>query len=182
MKRFVRWPASLAMALLCAAAWIGWPQSSAEREMAAQEIPEAELMELSRLADGILAGENRIWVVSAHTEDGLIRFRGSDPSEAIQWIKRQHDADVWYLNVQGKLDANRTLDQLWERMQSAAEAELIHAYEDGNTFSNSYVSPRFSAAVGSGDEAMNVQAAAHLNTETGVWRITLGTPAILIEY
>lgn len=145
---------------------------------------------LERLADGMLAPTGRLWVVGVRTPDGLLRWSGDDAGEAARWIERAEaalpDADGpsnWFVNVQGALAAPDLAD-VWVRIEKAADAKLLDAYADAaaGTYSFSYSSPRFGMTVGEGAGAIGLQAAAHRDTETGIWRVTLGTPAVLLEY
>ncbi|HZG85746.1 hypothetical protein [Paenibacillus sp.] len=180
-KRWYGWAMAVLLAAACAAALAGW--SAAEGSAR----PAEDLAALERLADGIVAEDGRLWVVSVRTSEGLLRWSGDDAAEAREWIERtsaelRGDAPVWFVNVQGPLAAGDG-QGLRYRVAAAADAIQVDAYEEpGRTYSYGYRSPMFPSTIGEGDAAIGLQAAAHLDTETGEWRATLGAPAVLIEY
>jgi len=183
MKRFVGWMTGAALALVCAAGLGGWMPAIAEPAPAA---PTDDVAALAALADGLAAEDGRLWVVGVRTANGLARWSGNDAAEAVRWIEEASASlgdgkAEWFVNVQGALAAGNVED-VWSRLPDAAAATLVESYEDRTTFSYSYRSPSFAGAVGEGDGAINLQAAAHLDTETGLWRVTLGTPVVMIEY
>ncbi|TLS51172.1 hypothetical protein FE782_15660 [Paenibacillus antri] len=184
MKRFAGWMAGAALALICAAGLGGWMPAFAANVSSGS--PADDAARLDALANGRIAEDGRLWVVGVRTPGGLERWSGDDAAEAIRWIERRQaaldgkDAD-WFVNVQGTL-VPADVQAVWPRLADAAGAALVEGYEDGTTFSYSYRAPSFSASVGEGDGAINFMAAAHLDTETGLWRMTLGTPVVMIEY
>ncbi|WP_199615304.1 YwmB family TATA-box binding protein [Paenibacillus alkalitolerans] len=89
---------------------------------------------------------------------------------------------TWNINVQGWLQDGKLADSVWEVVESAARAAETESYEDAATRSLSYSSPLFQSSIISGEEQINLQVAAHRVTDSDRWRVTLGTPAILIEY
>ncbi|WP_274361898.1 YwmB family TATA-box binding protein [Paenibacillus thermotolerans] len=91
---------------------------------------------------------------------------------------------TWNINIQGNLvaEAQQTPDFVWEQIERSAKATMIESYEDAGSRSVTYQTPMLKASVRSGEHAVQLQAAAHRSTESQEWRITLGTPVILIEY
>ncbi|WP_309121955.1 hypothetical protein [Paenibacillus sp.] len=184
MKRFVGWMAGAALALVCAAGLGGWMPAFAAN--ASSGSPADDASRLAALASGLIAEDGRLWVVGVRTSDGLARWSGEDEAEALRWIERRQaslegeNAD-WFVNVQGTL-VPADVEAVWPRLTDAADTTLVEGYEDGTTFSYSYRAPTFSASVGEGDGSIHLMAAAHLDTETGLWRLTLGTPVVMIEY
>ena len=205
--------AVVSAAVVCGAAWTVWSMALASAEAdgrpaepaaaehawsaesaasapdlsagpAAADRPAEQVARLAALADGAIASENRLWVVTARTPDGLLRFSSEQPEEAARWIERQEAAlsgvrAAWFVQVQGDAAADGP-EALWSHVESAAAgAVLLESYSDGNTHSRAYDAPGFMPLAG---YSVSLQAAAHLHTEIGRWRITLGTPAILTEF
>lgn len=130
------------------------------------------------------------------TCDFVLRFNVQGDQEAsgsgsavTQWIENAAKqlmnnglTGTWNVNIQGYLPAGRALDTVWKNIETAAKATEVEAYEDAGSRSVAYHSSMFKSSVTSGGEKIGLQAAAHRSTETNEWRITLGTPVILIEY
>jgi hypothetical protein len=187
MNRFYRWTAAVIATIACVAALTGWSADRADR--AAEAAPAGDVEALDRLADGIIAEENRLWVVTVRTGDAMQRWSGDEAAEAAQWMEQtaaslqtNNATPIWNVNVQGALANSADIDRVTQHVQANGQATLVETYEEPRTFSYSYRSPLFEGTVASGDITLNLQAAAHQNTETNEWRITLGTPAVLIEY
>ncbi|OAS20284.1 YwmB family TATA-box binding protein [Paenibacillus oryzisoli] len=64
----------------------------------------------------------------------------------------------------------------------AYKGTVVESYEDGTTFSASLVASEFESSIQSGDQKVNVQIALHQDTISGLWRLTIGTPIITMEY
>lgn len=99
-------------------------------------------------------------------------------TDGLQWEA------AWNVMVQGSL-ADPTA-QGAEASLRAVEKELAakaqERYEDEGTVSVSYASPKLSEFVWSGDRKIHLQAALRCDSQSGKWRLTLGTPVITIEY
>lgn len=78
-------------------------------------------------------------------------------------------------SAQGAEAALRTVE-----LELAAKAE--ERYEDRGTVSVSYASPELNEFVWSGDRKLHLQAALRCDSQSGDWRLTLGTPVITTEY
>jgi len=183
-KRRYGWAAWMLLGIVCMMVLVGWKAEESEVSITR---PAEDLAALERLADGIVAEDGRLWVVSVRTSDGLLRWSGDHAAEALEWIERtsaelRGETPVWFVNVQGALVSGDG-QALRDRVAADADAVRVDAYEEpGRTYSYGYRSPAFRSTIGEGDAAIGLQAAAHLDTESGEWRATLGTPAVLIEY
>ena len=127
-----------------------------------------------------------MWVVTARTPDGFYRWSGENPEDAAQWIGRISETlpageTLWFVQVQGVADeAVENPEQFRTHVERrSAGAVPVESYSDGNTHSLAYAAPEFAPFP---DAAISLQAAAHLDTESGRWRLTLGTPVILTEF
>ena len=184
MNRYYGWVIGMLLTVACVVALAGWtPAKPATRGAAAME----DVARIEALADGVVAAEERLWVVTARTPDGMLRWSGDDAAAAARWIEETTpaagDSAQWYVNVQGKLSADATIADVRPHVEAEADATLVEAYEDGGTtFSYAYAAPAFATKVGEGDGAISLQAAAHLDTENDAWRVTLGTPVVMMEY
>jgi hypothetical protein len=172
------------LTVACVVALAGWTPAKPETRM---EAAVEDVARIEALAEGVVAAEGRLWVVTARTPDGMLRWSGDDAAAAASWIEETAPiagaATQWYVNVQGKLAADATIADVRPHVEAASGATLVEAYEDGGTtFSYAYNAPAFATKVGEGDGAISLQAAAHLDTENDAWRITLGTPVVMMEY
>lgn len=158
---------------------------------AAAEPPIDDVAALERLADGIVEPERRLWVVTVRGADGMERYAGGDAAEARRWMEATAEriagdpayaAPFWSVNVQGLLPAGADIADVPPHVEQTLQARAKESYEQPNTFSYAYETSVFRSELRSGSGAIRAMAAAHLDTETNRWRVTLGTPAILIEY
>jgi hypothetical protein len=187
MKRYVNGLAGMLLVIVIALALSGWSGVPVEGKAAA---PSGDVKALAQLADGIIGKEDRLWVVTVRGEDHHVyRWSGNSGSEALRWMNETaaswpaaSGSPSWNINVQGILADDKTVSAVWEQAERDADAAVVEAYEDQRTYSKTYLSPAFHTVLRSGDAEFNLQAAAHKDTESGKWRITLGTPAVLIEY
>lgn len=146
---------------------------------------QADVARLVPYADAVLLPDERLWIVLARTPEGLFRWSGDSPAEAQRWIESQaaefpEAGTMWFVNVQGLAAAADGPEALWADVADrAGGAEVIEAYADGNTYSRAFSAPGFAPLPGTD---ITLQAAAHLDTESGRWRLTLGTPVVMIEY
>ncbi len=182
MYRKFGWATGGLLLVACVVALAGWAPAKSDGASAAA----LDVERLAASADGVVAPEGRLWVVTARTSDGLLRWSGEDAAEAARWIEETAssagDSTLWFVNVQGTLATGAAIADVRPRIEAAAGASLVEAYEEGNTFSYAYDAPAFGSSVGEGDGAISLQAAAHLDTESGAWRVTLGTPVVMMEY
>lgn len=159
--------------------------------------PVSDVALVRRLADGTIRADGRLWVVVASGPDYMLRWAGDNAEEAVRWMKEtqarllrepepsasHRNGPLWFVNVQGTLAEGSELGDVWERLSRTVGGVPVESYEDrGTTFSYSYLSSDASGLLSSGDISVNMQASAHLDTEIGAWRVTIGTPLILIEY
>lgn len=177
--------AGILAAIIGILAWGGWIQAAKQDRLAGDGITQ-EIESLDALVDGMMEERRRLWVITIRTPQGMLRWSGTSAEEAAQWaeaaMKRFSGEPDWYVNVQGELAAAATLDWVWDRIVRETGGEAAEAYEDVTTYSYGFTSPQFPRTLRSGGVDIGLQAAAHLDTQTQRWRITLGTPAILIEY
>lgn len=125
--------------------------------------------------------------------DYTLRFtaQGAQESETGVhiWMKRTSAelrdsrlTGAWNVNIQGTLAEGRTIDSIWGHIEKSVKADIVDSYEDAGSRSVSYQSSKFESSVKTAAHTIHLQAAAHRSTETNEWRVTLGTPVILIEY
>ncbi|GIP39906.1 hypothetical protein J31TS4_31860 [Paenibacillus sp. J31TS4] len=101
---------------------------------------------------------------------------------------------AWSVQVQGELNAALTPDiaaarnddslglgAFWRQLEDGLGAKPVERYTDAATESRSYRAPQFEASVLSGGRPIGFQAAVHRTTE-GLWRVTVGTPVLTLEY
>jgi hypothetical protein len=134
-------------------------------------------------------GSQTTMMENGERTDFALRLTVQSTEEAASWMEAASElltvlelTPSWNINMQGWLQPGMNVDVVWEKTQRYADATAVEAYEDIGTSSVSYRSERFESSVNSGGKEINLQAAAHLSTQTNEWRITLGTPVILIEY
>lgn len=94
---------------------------------------------------------------------------------------------IWNIMIQGiAAQSSSTKEQVAALQPSFAkqlQAHELNRYEDAGSLSISYYSPQISNATARGEkEKMNLQVAIHRNSITQQQRITIGSPAISIEY
>ncbi|CAN7224507.1 YwmB family TATA-box binding protein [Paenibacillus sp. LjRoot153] len=101
-------------------------------------------------------------------------------------LNEQGIQGMWNVMIQGTAaeDFSLTNDpkEFLAELVKAYEGNVVERYEDGTTFSASLVSSEFEASIRSGNQKVNVQIALHLDTTSGLWRLTIGTPIITMEY
>jgi hypothetical protein len=189
MKQSFAWLAGIIVTLICVIAIAGWSETGTAGERSGPGAPIQDVEALARLSDGILEGTGRLWVVTVRGAHGLERFHGGESAEAAAWMAETaqrlgkdpaYANPIWSINVQG--EAAQDVNGIWRHIEQAGRAERVESYEQPGTYSYSYKSPLFQSKVKSGDADIHLQAAAHQDTETKRWRVTIGTPAILIEY
>ncbi|SDO99449.1 TATA-box binding [Paenibacillus sp. yr247] len=67
-------------------------------------------------------------------------------------------------------------------MAHALKGAVVESYGDVNTLSSSLASSEFKSSIMSGNQKVNLQNALHQEFITGLWRLTVGTPIITMEY
>lgn len=104
-----------------------------------------------------------------------------------KWETTLADRNVtphWNLIIQGEIREHRQRNfhpkLVHEDIMRRLNAEPTGHYEENGTFSRTWHAPGLQSA-GLGKHT-NLQSAFHRHSETGVWRMTLGTPAIPIEF
>jgi hypothetical protein len=117
----------------------------------------------------------------------------ADQAQLLKWqeqmtaqLTEQGIQGMWNVMIQGNAAeayriSNNPKEFLAELVQ-AYKGNIVERYEDGTTFSASVVSSEFEASIRSGNQKVNVQIALHLDTTSGLWRLTIGTPIITMEY
>ncbi|GIP34134.1 YwmB family TATA-box binding protein [Paenibacillus sp. J2TS4] len=124
-----------------------------------------------------------------------IRWEGSleEARLAQEWQERVTHAQPgedhkagWRINIQGGMNSTwkelADKEAVIEYIQEELKASRVDRYEDSGSLSVSLTSPLLQEYVLSGSDPIHAQAAVHRVTETGAWRLTLGSPMITTEY
>lgn len=124
-------------------------------------------------------------IVSSQTE-GV--YGGADEMRRLQreLDKKLRSLNIkpqWNVMIQGDAvaapaDPNSLLDTLSRQLL----AREVERYEDNGSTSVTYYSPVIREHISNGKQSMNVQIAVHRSSVTQQKRITIGVPAISIEY
>ncbi|GFZ96287.1 hypothetical protein GCM10008018_48290 [Paenibacillus marchantiophytorum] len=148
----------------------------------------------------VSGAEATITVASPSGQAGcytVLRLDASPQSEQSELIKWQDQADEqlkklgiqgqWNVMVQGyavEQDSAGLMDsdELVNRMVRAFKGNIVERYEDQNTVSMSLASEEFQTSIQSGNNKVNLQIALHQESTSGLWRLTVGTPIITMEY
>ncbi|ULL19240.1 hypothetical protein DVH26_35380 [Paenibacillus sp. H1-7] len=89
----------------------------------------------------------------------------------------------WNIMIQGELsDSGADPERLLNTLSRQLQGQEVERYEDRGSTSVTYYSPALQERVSNGKHAMNVQIAVHRDSVTGKQRMTIGVPAISIEY
>lgn len=134
-------------------------------------------MRLVALDDGVTAYLTVRW-------DGAVR----EFPQALEWRESmpERDGARWNIGIQGmvrdSLQANSGKEEVILSVQNKLQAQRIDRYEDAGSLSVSLSSPLLNEYIISGQHKIHAQAAVHQVTESGKWRLTLGFPAITMEY
>ena len=133
-----------------------------------------------------LSGQQQAWLTVKLSLDQ------ADAVESIKNIKKKLDKQLsgmkmepfWNYTVQGNvLDSVQASEEvLWETIETRFTAEQTGSYSDAGSTSISYSSNTFSELTPESYSAGSFQAALHRHSETGQSRLTIGIPAISIEY
>ncbi len=103
-------------------------------------------------------------------------------------IRRQLQGEasdgIWSFSVQGLaapafVDPQREIDRL---AADGMKAAVVGNYRDSGTVSVTFYSQKLKNHVNSGGKRVNMQMSLHRVTESGKWRLTVGTPLISTEY
>lgn len=102
-------------------------------------------------------------------------------------LKDQGIQGTWNVMMQGNasIEAMSLEDgpkEFLEGLVHAYKGSVVESYQDGTTFSTSLASLEFQGFILSGKQKVNVQIALHQDTTSGLWRVTVGTPVITMEY
>ena len=101
-------------------------------------------------------------------------------------LKDQGIQGKWNVMIQGNAAEEISLQnnpkEFLAELVHAYKGNVVESYEDATTFSTSLFSSEFEASIRSGNQKVNVQIALHLDTTSGLWRLTVGTPIITMEY
>ncbi|MNR47270.1 hypothetical protein D3C85_1663530 [compost metagenome] len=93
---------------------------------------------------------------------------------------------MWTVMVQGSASEEISLQQrpkeFLTKLVHAYKGSVVESYEDTTTFSVSLDSSEFQTSIRSGNQNVNLQLALHLDSTSGLWRLTAGTPIITMEY
>lgn len=99
-------------------------------------------------------------------------------------LKKEGYAVDW--NAAVKTETSIPLKEAWSKAEAAiqelGESTPLDRYEDDRTISVSYNVSYLGEGVKMKDSRVNLQVAAHENGETGLTRVTFGTPLIAGEY
>ncbi|MGO4500145.1 YwmB family TATA-box binding protein [Paenibacillus sp. 2RAB27] len=117
----------------------------------------------------------------------------ADQSQLLKWQEQmtaqlieQGIQGMWNVMIQGNaaeaISISNDPKEFLAELVQAYKGKVVERYEDGTTFSASVVSSEFEASIRSGSQKVNVQIALHQDTTSGLWRLTIGTPIITMEY
>lgn len=115
-------------------------------------------------------------------DEQLIELQG----KYAQALERVGVTPVWNASVQGSVNKQESvqeaMNEFEQNLQGYGTAAVVESYTDQTTVSHTYQIPDWTIHAMSGDIAVHMQAAVHLNEQTGTNRITIGLPLITIEY
>ncbi|MGW9125310.1 YwmB family TATA-box binding protein [Paenibacillus chitinolyticus] len=140
-------------------------------------------LQLARLDDGSAFVIARL---EARAADGLpaLEARRASLEAALQAAGVQADCNVVLQGAAARPSAGAAAqaDGLQALLAKRLGAAPLERYADGETVSITMSAPKLHASVISGGKRVNLQAAVHTVTESGLQRITIGTPVITTEY
>jgi len=140
-------------------------------------------LQLARLDDGSAFVIARL---EARTADGLpaLEARRERLEAALQAAGVQADCNVVLQGAAAGPSAGAAAqaDGLQALLAKRLGAAPLERYADGETVSITMSAPKLHASVISGGKRVSLQAAVHTVTESGLQRITIGTPVITTEY
>lgn len=114
----------------------------------------------------------------------------ADFTELYKWmtsleerLAKQNLNHTGHIMLQGQTNlTDKELNPFWAELEKQLKSELVEVYQSGSTVSRSYNSSLLNQTIRSGSKPMNLQTALHQHSESGDWRLTIGTPIITIEY
>ncbi|UJF32714.1 YwmB family TATA-box binding protein [Paenibacillus hexagrammi] len=127
----------------------------------------------------------------------VLRLDASSEEQLAEMLKWQEAADQhwdklsvegqWNVMVQGmvsqqQLSRDEDPSHFMNQMVHTFKGQVAESYTDQGTISVSLVSAGFHHFIKSGSNPIELQIALHRESDTGVWRLTAGTPVITSEY
>ncbi|NEW09433.1 hypothetical protein GK047_26175 [Paenibacillus sp. SYP-B3998] len=128
----------------------------------------------------------------------VLRIDASEGADSTHLIKKQDELSErlrklqingqWNVMVHGyvspsvQLEAQQSSSELVKKIVKDFRGSIVESYSDINTISASLASDGFHSSIRSGNNIVNVQIALHQESTTGMWRLTVGTPIITMEY
>jgi hypothetical protein len=127
----------------------------------------------------------------------ILRLDASHETEQTELIKWQDQAGEqlkkigihgqWNVMVQGYVGEQeqshqKSSEELVNDLVQAFKGNIVESYRDQNTISMSLATDEFQSYIKSGNKTVNLQVALHQESTTGMWRLTVGTPIITMEY
>ncbi|KRE92710.1 hypothetical protein ASG89_32850 [Paenibacillus sp. Soil766] len=114
----------------------------------------------------------------------------ADQAQLLKWqehmttqLNKQGIQGMWNVMIQANaVGVSQNPKEFLAELVRAYKGKVVERYEDDTTFSTSLASSEFEASIRSGNQKVNVQIALHLDTTSGLWRLTIGTPIITMEY
>ncbi|TDF97113.1 YwmB family TATA-box binding protein [Paenibacillus piri] len=144
-------------------------------------------------ADGI--GTTLLWIGFADGTTELVisaEAAGGHNTAGIAQVQKRLSRELeaigitpyWNVMIQGTPATAYEAPGSWLQAPLARQLHVreIGRYEDAGSVSVSYYSPQIRETAGRGEQKMNLQTAVHRDSKTERPRMTIGTPAISIEY
>ncbi|OCT10539.1 hypothetical protein A8709_12140 [Paenibacillus pectinilyticus] len=102
-------------------------------------------------------------------------------------LKDQGIPGNWNVMMQGNaasdvISSQSNPKEFLKDLAHTYKGNVVESYEDDTTYSLSLASTAFEGFITSGKHKVNVQIALHQDTTSGLWRLTVGTPVITMEY
>jgi hypothetical protein len=149
----------------------------------------------SQLAEGAELQSMLVGSKDQQTSMWILKVNAAPPMNMEQIVQAQQVlsdklaemgfSGSWNTMVQGSLiDLGMGIspETFIHKVNDQMQGNEQEIYQDDQTVSVSIFSKRMHAAVQSGDHKVNLQMALHQNSITKVWRFTIGSPLITIEY
>ncbi|TXK76736.1 YwmB family TATA-box binding protein [Paenibacillus sp. N3.4] len=114
---------------------------------------------------------------------GLLKWQ----QQASEQLMKLGIHGAWNVMTQGYTsieEASRlySTNEWVSQLAQAFKGKIVDSYRDAKTISVSLSSDEFQTSIMSGNHKVNVQIALHQESTTGLWRLTVGTPIITMEY
>ncbi|WP_282939203.1 YwmB family TATA-box binding protein [Paenibacillus sp. RC67] len=147
-----------------------------------QDQPEG--IDTSLLWIGFADGTTELIVTAQTTKPNKAAAIRSVQQDMADKLASLHIKPQWNVMIQGiASEAYRTdASPLNDSLRSRLLAQKVEQYEDAGSTSITYYSPLFKERITNGKQDMNLQVAVHRNSVTQQNRITIGIPAITVEY